>query len=183
MSSDFRSQYVEEVFRGLRGHKRLADGAMAQLSDEQFFALPDPESNSVAVIAKHMTGNMRSRFSDFLTSDGEKPDRNRDQEFVMPNDASREEILRAWEQQWQLAFDTIHALQPEDLERTVTIRGQPHSVLQAVNRAAGHMAYHTGQIVFLAKHWRGTEWQSLSVPKGQSDSFNAEMREKYNKPA
>ena len=174
MSSDFRSQYLDEVFRGLRGHKRLADDAIAQLSDEQFFALPDAESNSIAIIVKHMAGNLRSRFTDFLTSDGEKPDRNRDQEFIVPNDASRKEILHAWEQHWQLVFDTINALEAEDLERTVTIRNQPHSVLQALNRAANHLAYHTGQLVFLAKHWKGGDWQTLSVPKGQSEQFNAQ---------
>ncbi len=183
MSSDFGFRYLDEVFRGLRGHKRLADDAIAQLSDEQFFALPSPESNSVAIVVKHMAGNMRSRFTDFLTSDGEKPDRNRDREFTMHADAKREEILRAWEQQWQLVFNTINSLHPDDLDRTVTIRGQPHSVLQALNRAATHLAYHTGQIVFLAKHWKGGEWKSLSVPKGQSEQVNAAMREKFKNPS
>ena len=183
MSSDFPSLFFDEVFRGLRGHKRLADDAIAQLSDEQFFALPDPESNSVALMVKHMAGNMRSRFTDFLTSDGEKPDRNRDQEFVLQGRASRDEILRGWEQAWQLVFDAINGLQAEDIERTVTIRSQPHSVLQALNRAASHLAYHTGQIVFLAKHWKGPEWKSLSVPKGQSEQINAQMREKYKTQA
>jgi hypothetical protein len=182
MSSDLGSRYLDEVFRALRGHKRLADDAIAQLGDKQFFALPSPESNSVAIIVKHMTGSMRSRFTDFLTSDGEKPDRNRDQEFVTHPKITRDEILRVWEEQWQLVFDTINRLHPDDLDRTVTIRGQPHSVLQALNRAATHLAYHAGQIVFLAKHWRGAEWKSLSVPKGQSQQFNAAMREKYENP-
>ncbi len=179
MSSDLGSRYLDEIFRALRGHKRLADDAIAQLSEKQFFALPSPESNSVAIIVKHMTGNMRSRFTDFLSSDGEKPDRNRDREFVTPPESTRDEILRAWEEQWQLVFDTINGLHPDDLDRTVTIRGQPHSVLQALNRAATHLAYHAGQIVFLAKHWCGAEWKSLSVPKGQSQQFNAAAREKY----
>ena len=179
MSSEIGSQYLDEVFRGLRGHKRLADDAIAQLNEEQFFALAGPEGNSVAVIVKHMAGNMRSRFTDFLISDGEKPDRNRDQEFIVASAAGREEILRAWEQHWQLVFDTINSLQPVDLDRTVTIRHQPHSVLQALNRAALHLAYHSGQIVFLAKHWKGAEWKSLSVPKGQSEQVNAAMREKF----
>jgi uncharacterized damage-inducible protein DinB len=179
MSPDFGARYLDEIFRGLRGHKRLADDAIAQLTDEQFFALPSPGSNSVAIIVKHVAGNLRSRFTDFLTSDGEKTDRNRDQEFEMAAEASRDEILRAWEQHWQLAFDAINALEPEDLDRTITIRNQPHSVLQALNRAAGHFAYHAGQIVFLAKHWTGSDWKSLSIPKGQSEQVNAAMREKY----
>lgn len=179
MSTDFRTQYLDEVFRSMRGHKRLADDAIAQLTDEQFFALPDPESNSVALIAKHIAGNLRSRFTDFLTSDGEKPDRNRDQEFVISAEATRGEILSAWEEHWQLLFHTINSLQPDDLDRAVTIRAQPHTVLQALNRAAGHLAYHTGQIVFLAKHWKGAEWRSLSIPKGQSEQFGAEMLKKY----
>jgi len=179
MNSDLPERYLDEVFRGLRGHKRLADGAIAQLSDEQFFAVPSLDSNSVAIIVKHVTGNLGSRFTDFLTSDGEKADRNRDQEFVADEEVTRDQILRAWEQNWQLVFDTINALEPRDLERTVAIRGQPHSVLQALNRAAGHLAYHTGQIVFLAKHWKGAEWESLSIPKGQSEQVTAAMREKF----
>jgi len=176
---DFGALYLDEIFRGLRGHKRLADDAIAQLTDEQFFAQPDAESNSVAVIVKHLAGNFRSRFTDFLTTDGEKPDRNRDQEFVTTDDTTREQLLRWWEQNWQLVFDTVNSLEPEDLERTVTIRGQPHSVLQALNRASGHTAYHVGQITFLAKHWKGAEWKSLSVPKGQSEQFTAKMFAKH----
>ena len=179
MSSDFSTQYLDDIFRTLRGHKRLADGAISQLSDEQFFAAPDPESNSVALIVKHMSGNMRSRFTDFLTSDGEKPDRNRDQEFLTDSKESREGMLRAWELHWQLVFETLNSLAPEDMDRTVTIRGQSHSVMQALNRATTHLAYHIGQIVYLAKHWKGAEWKSLSIPKGQSEQMNAEIRNKY----
>ena len=177
--SDIGALYLDEIFRGLRGHKRLADDAILQLTNEQFFAQPGPESNSVAILVKHMAGNLRSRFSDFLTTDGEKPDRNRDQEFVETAKTSREELLRYWEQNWQLLFETVNSLGTEDLLRTVTIRGQPHSVLQALNRASGHAAYHVGQITFLAKHWKGAEWKSLSVPKGQSEQFNARMLEKH----
>jgi Protein of unknown function (DUF1572) len=173
--SDFRVLYIDEAFRSLRGHKRLADGAIAQLDDEQFFAAPDPESNSVAIIVKHLAGNMRSRFTDFLTSDGEKPDRNRDSEFLTGNNAKREELISSWEQNWQLVFEMLNSLQPGDLERTVTIRGEPHSVLQAINRQVTHYAYHVGQIVFLAKHWKGAEWKTLSVPKGQSEQYNPKM--------
>ena len=177
--SDIGRLYLDEVFRGLRGHKRLADGAIAQLSDQQFFALPHPEDNSVAIVVKHMAGNMRSRFTDLLTSDGEKPDRNRDQEFVLTAETTRDEVLGWWEQGWQILFDAINSLEPEDLEKTITIRAQPHSVLQALQRANAHLAYHIGQIVWLAKHWKGADWQSLSIPKGQSDQFAQQMQAKY----
>jgi hypothetical protein len=176
--TDFYTLYIDEVFRSLRGHKRLADGAIAQLTDEQFFAAPDGESNSVAIIVKHMAGNMRSRFTDFLTSDGEKPDRNRDREFVMHADAKRGEVLASWEQNWELVFETINSLYPDDLDRTVTIRGEPHSVLQAINRQVVHYAYHVGQIVYVAKHWKGADWKSLSVPKGKSEQYNTKMLRK-----
>jgi hypothetical protein len=179
--TDFRSLYLNEAFRSLRGHKRLADSAIAQLSNEQFFATPDPESNSIAIIVRHMAGNMRSRFTDFLSSDGEKPDRNRDQEFILSPGSTREEMLRGWELNWQMVFDTLQSLQPDDLQRTVTIRGEPHSALQTINRQVAHYAYHVGQIVFLAKHWKGGGWKTLSVPKGQSEQLNAEMAQKHGR--
>ena len=178
--SDFPALYIDEAFRSLRGHKRLADGAIAQLSDEQFFAAPGPESNSVAIIVKHLAGNMRSRFTDFLASDGEKPDRHRDREFIMHAEAKREEVLSSWEQNWEVVFQAINSLHPEDLERTVTIRGEPHSVLQAINRQVAHYAYHVGQIVFLAKHWKGAQWKTLSVPRNQSEQYNAGMSQKQS---
>jgi len=170
---DIGALYLEEAFRSLRGVKRQADAAMAQLSDEQFFAVPDAESNSVAIIVKHMAGNMRSRFTDFLTSDGEKPDRNRDQEFLVAAGASRAEIMEAWERYWQLVLDTVKSLSPEDLAREVTIRCEPHTVLQAINRQLAHYSLHAGQILFLAKHWKGADWKTLSIPRGQSDAVNA----------
>ena len=176
---DIGAMYIDDVFRSLRGHKRLADDAIAQLNDEQFFALPDAESNSVAIVVKHMAGNMRSRFTDFLTTDGEKPDRNRDQEFIIASGATRAEILAAWEKYWQLVFDTLNGLSAEDLERMVTIRGEPHSVLQAINRQVAHYSYHIGQIVLLAKHWKGAEWRTLSVPKGKSAEVTAKLAAKY----
>ena len=179
--SDTGTLYLDEVMRGLRGHKRLADDAIAQVDDEQFFAVPDAEDNSIAVIMKHIAGNMRSRFTDFLTSDGEKPDRHRDQEFLIGEEQSREQLQKFWEEQWQHLFDTVRALKADDLDRTVTIRGQPHSVLQALNRAVMHYAYHTGQIVFLAKHWKGPQWKSLSIPKGKSEQVNAQMFEQHKK--
>ena len=179
--TDIAAQYLDEAHRQMRGHKRLAESAMAQLKDHELFLTLDPESNSIAVIVKHMSGNMRSRFTSFLTTDGEKPDRNRDREFVMHADAKREEVLSSWEQNWHLVFETINSLQPDDLGRTVTIHGEPHSVLQAINRQVVHYAYHVGQIVYLAKHWKGAAWQSLSVPKGQSEQYNAELLRKRGK--
>jgi hypothetical protein len=177
--SEIGALYIDEAFRSLRGHKRLADDSIAQLSDQQFFAVPSAESNSVAIIVTHMAGNMRSRFTDFLTTDGEKPDRKRDHEFIIAADANRAEILAAWERGWHLVFEALNGMSPEDLQRTVTIRGEPHTVLQAINRQSAHSAYHVGQIAFLAKHWKGAEWKTLSVPKGQSEQFNAKMSQKY----
>lgn len=170
--TDIGTLYLDEAFRSLRGHKRMADVAMAQLSDEQFFAMLSQESNSVAIIVKHMAGNMRSRFTDFLTSDGEKPDRHRDQEFELSSRTTRAEIMRWWESGWACVFSAIEALRPEDVQRTITIRGEPHTVLQALNRQVAHYAYHVGQIVFLAKHFRSQGWKSLSIPRGQSEEFN-----------
>jgi hypothetical protein len=179
--NELAGHYLEEVKRQMRAYKRLSDGALAQVTEEEFFRELDPESNSLAVLVKHMAGNLRSRFSDFLTSDGEKPDRNRDQEFEIAAGATRKEALSAWEAGWKILFDTMAALKPEDMMRTVTIRGEPHSVVQALNRALAHMAQHTGQVVFLAKHFKSTQWKTLSVPRGQSDEFNARMREKHDK--
>jgi hypothetical protein len=181
MSDDIGAAYLDEARRSLRGHKRLAEGAFAQLSDAEFFRQLDPEANSVAVIAKHMAGNMRSRFTAFLTSDGEKPDRDRDREFEMTPGTTRAQVMEWWENGWKIVFDTIASLQPEGLRRTVTIRDEPHSVLQAIHRQVAHYAYHTGQIVFLAKHLRGGEWKSLSIPRGKSAEFNA-MRTETRPP-
>jgi len=142
--TDIATHYLDEAFRQMRGYKRLGDGAFAQLRDDDFFRTLDAESNSVAITVKHLAGNMRSRFTDFLTSDGEKPDRNRDQEFELTSRPMREEIMRWWEQGWACVFDAINALKPEDLARTVTIRGEPHTVLQAINRQIAHYAYHVG---------------------------------------
>lgn len=172
MNPDLAAHYLDEIHRQFRGHKRLAEGAIAQLKDEELFVTLDPESNSVAVITKHITGNMRSRFTDFLTTDGEKPDRHRDQEFEMNSAPSRDEVMRSWEQGWAQVFAAIEALKPEDLMRAVTIRGEPHTVLQAINRQVAHYAYHVGQIVFLAKHLRSKQWKSLSIPRGRSEEFN-----------
>ena len=172
MSETIASAYLAEALRSLRGHKRLAEGAMAQVTDEEFFRQLDPEANSIAVIVKHMAGNMRSRFTDFLTTDGEKPDRHRDQEFLLDAGTTRAEVMRWWEEGWARVFAAIQPLQPEDLGRTVTIRSEPHSALMAINRQVAHYAYHVGQIVLLAKHMRGAEWKSLSIPRGKSEEFS-----------
>lgn len=175
---ELASHYLEEARRQLRGHKRLAEGAIAQLSDKELFIALDSEANSIAIIIKHIAGNMRSRFTDFLTSDGEKPDRHRDQEFEITSGTTRAEVMQWWETAWGVVFSAIDALQPEDVLRTVTIRGEPHTVLQAINRQIAHYAYHTGQIVFLAKHFRSAEWKSLSIPRGKSEEFNRMAIEK-----
>ena len=176
------SHYLEEIRRQLHGYKRLADGALTQISEEEFFRELDPEANSIAIVVKHMAGNMRSRFTDLLTTDGEKPDRNRDQEFEVGM-ADRAAFLKAWEQGWKAVFDTVDALKPEDVERTVTIRSEPLSVLQALNRALAHLAYHVGQIVYLAKYFRSEKWTTLSVPRGKTEEFNTKMREKHEQKA
>ena len=169
--TDAATHYLEEARRQLRGHKRMGEGAMAQLRDEDFFVTLDPEANSVAVLVKHLAGNMRSRFTDFLTSDGEKPDRFRDQEFELTSATNRAEVMKWWEQGWACVFAAIDPLQPEDVMRTVTIRGEPHTVLQAINRQIAHYSQHIGQIVFLAKHLRSSEWKTLSIPRGKSEEF------------
>jgi len=171
MTTDPAAHYLDEAHRQMRGHKRLAEGAMAQLKDEELFVTLDPESNSIAVIVKHMAGNMRSRFTDFLTTDGEKPDRYRDQEFELNPATTRGDLTKWWEQGWARVFEAIESLKPEDLMLRVTIRGEPHTVLQAINRQVAHYAYHTGQIVFLAKHIRSGKWKMLSIPRGKSEEF------------
>ena len=168
---DLAASYLDEVCRQLRGHKRMAEAAMAQLEDKDFFATIDAESNSVAMLAKHIGGNARSRFTDFLTTDGEKPDRFRDREFEVPTTTSRSEVMRAWEEGWAIVFATLDSLTPEDVTRTITIRQEPHTVMQAINRALAHYAQHVGQIVFLSKHLRLHEWKTLSIPRGKSEEF------------
>ncbi|HEX2491606.1 MAG TPA: GNAT family N-acetyltransferase [Blastocatellia bacterium] len=178
MSENLAQHYLENVIAEFRSLKKLGDRAMEQLDDEQFFVTLDPESNSIAVIVKHMAGNMRSRWVDFLTSDGEKPDRYRDQEFIIDENAKRAEVVELWERGWRHVFDAIEPLRPDDVMRTVIIRREPHTVLQAINRQLGHYATHVGQIIFLAKHLKSTEWKTLSVPRGQSEQFNQMMIER-----
>jgi hypothetical protein len=175
--------YLDNALRTFRAYKKLAEGALAQVSDEDFFATLDPESNSIAVNMKHMAGNMLSRWTDFLTTDGEKPERDRDMEFEMLSETTRGDMLDYWEQGWKCVFTAVEPLQPDDLMRTITIRGQDHTVLQAINRQIAHYAYHVGQIVYLAKHFKSSEWQSLSVPRNKSAEFNAHLEQKMNESA
>jgi hypothetical protein len=170
MAHKFSTSYIEDSVSLFHFYKKLAEGAMEQVTDDQLFATLDEEMNSIAIIVKHMAGNMRSRWTDFLTSDGEKPDRNRDTEFVEPPD-TRVGLMRVWNEGWQRVFDALEPLSDSDLERKVSIRGEPHSVMQAINRQLVHYAYHSGQIVFLAKHFKASEWKSLSVPRNKSAEF------------
>ncbi|HEV2705309.1 MAG TPA: DUF1572 family protein [Pyrinomonadaceae bacterium] len=177
MSETLAKHYLEDAARRFRATKELAERALAQLTDEELFRAPDAESNSVAVIMKHMSGNMLSRWTDFLTSDGEKPGRSRDAEFDAAGE-SRETMHARWEEGWSCLFAALDGLTPVDLLRTVTIRGEPHTVVEAINRQLTHYSYHVGQIVFLARSLRGDTWQTLSIARGRSDAFNAEMLER-----
>lgn len=173
----FTTSHIEDSLSLFRYYKSMAEKAIAQLRDDHLTAVFDQEMNSIAVIVKHMAGNMRSRWTDFLTTDGEKPDRNRDSEFDDPP-VTREALLAQWEKGWQCLFDALQPLNESDLTRTVTIRGEAHSVTQAINRQLAHYAYHCGQIVFLAKHFQSGNWKSLSVPRHQSTEFNRRVAAK-----
>lgn len=166
--------YLKDSLDVFRYYKTLAERAMAQCGDQQLFQSIDPESNSIAIIVKHMTGNMRSRWRDFLTTDGEKPDRNRDMEFESPT-TTRGELMEQWHSGWKWVFDALEPLTDSDLTKTVTIRGEAHSVMQAINRQVAHYAHHIGQIVFLAKHLASDHWQSLSIPRKESAAFNSDV--------
>ena len=172
--------YLEDSLLQLKKLKTQAEKAVAQIKDEHLFATIDLEANSIAIIMKHMAGNMRSRWTDFLTTDGEKPDRNRDSEFEPEGTETRGTVLANWEEGWSLVFAAISALKPEDVLKTVKIRGEAHSVLQAINRQVAHYAVHVGQIVLLAKHYAGSGWQSLSIPRGKSKEFDvSKLGEKH----
>jgi hypothetical protein len=171
MALEFTTSYIQDSLSLFRYYKNLTERAMAQVRDEQLPTVLDPEMNSIALLVKHMAGNMRSRWTDFLTSDGEKPDRDRDSEFLDPPQ-TREALMKMWEQGWDCLFAALGPLSDEDLTRTVMIRGEAHSVMQAINRQLAHYVYHCGQIVMLAKHFQSEKWQSLSVPRGKSQSFN-----------
>ena len=174
MALKFTTSYLQDSLDLFRYYKKLAERAMEQVTDEQLFAELDEGSNSIAIIVKHMVGNMRSRWVDFLTTDGEKPDRHRDSEFVDPP-ATREALLQLWEDGWSHVFRALEPLSEEDLARTVTIRGEAHSVMQAINRQVAHYPQHIGQIVMLAKHFAHDHWQSLSIPRNRSAEFNRKV--------
>jgi uncharacterized protein DUF1572 len=171
MALKFTTSYLEDSLSVFRYYKALVEKAMAQVTDQQLNETLDGEMNSIAVIVKHMAGNMRSRWTDFLISDGEKPNRDRDSEFTDPP-STRAALLALWEEGWQCLFTALEPLSEPDLQRTVTIRGEAHSVMQTINRQVAHYSYHCGQIVFLAKHFQHQDWKSLSVPRKQSADFN-----------
>jgi uncharacterized damage-inducible protein DinB len=171
MPLEFTTSYLTDSIALFRQYKKLAEKAIEQITDEQLLIMLDPEMNSIAQTVKHMTGNMRSRWTDFLHSDGEKPDRNRDSEFVDPP-ATRESLLALWDEGWRLVFQALEPLTDADLDRKVFIRGEAHSVMQAINRQIAHYAYHCGQIVLLAKHFRSQHWNSLTIPRNKSIDFN-----------
>ncbi len=157
----------------LRKLKEQADQAIAQVSDADLFAVLDPEANSIAIIMKHLAGNMRSRWTDFLTTDGEKPNRERDQEFILEGGETRGQLIAMWEGGWKVFLDAVSSLTIADLGKTVHIRGQAHTVVEAINRQVIHYSAHVGQIVLLAKHYAGSNWHTLSIPRGKSKEFNA----------
>jgi uncharacterized damage-inducible protein DinB len=171
MAHKFSTSYIEDSLSLFHYYKKLGEGAFAQVSDEQLFITLDEEMNSIAIIVKHMAGNMRSRWTDFLISDGEKPNRDRESEFIAPP-TTREDLIRLWNGGWETLFQALEPLSDSDLQRQVTIRGEPHSVMQAINRQMAHYSYHCGQIVFLAKQLKKSDWKSLSVPRNKSAEFN-----------
>jgi len=176
MNENVAAHYLAVTVTEFRRMKAHAEKALGQVRDEEFFAKLDDEANSLAVIVKHMAGNMRSRWTDFFTTDGEKPDRNRDDEFVMGEDVTRAEVMARWEEGWRLVFAAIEPLAPADLDRAVFIRGERHSVVQALTRQITHYSEHIGQIVLLAKHFRSRDWTSLSIPRGRSAEFSRTPR-------
>ncbi|HXN96403.1 MAG TPA: DUF1572 domain-containing protein [Candidatus Acidoferrales bacterium] len=174
MAHQFTTSYLTDSIDLFRYYKNLGERAMAQCPDEGLFTMLDAESNSIAIVVKHMAGNMGSRWTDFLTSDGEKPDRNRDTEFEAPP-TTRAELMEMWERGWKLLFGALEPLNDADLTRTITIRTEPHSVTQAINRQVAHYSYHVGQIVCLARHFAGDKWQTLTIPKKKSAEFNKQV--------
>lgn len=168
MGDNSSSAFLKDIIRTYTNYKKLAEAAIAQTADADLHRQIDPDANSIAIVIKHLAGNLRSRFSDFLTTDGEKPTRNRDDEFEMPTPKTRDEMMPAWEESWAVVLGELQKLTPADLERTVYIRKEPFLVSEALNRSVTHLAYHVGQIVMLAKHFQGPNWKSLSIPKGRS---------------
>ena len=168
MSDHTGSAYLRDVTEQLHNYKRMGEKAISQVYDSGLNRTIGPETNSIAIIVKHLHGNMRSRWTMFLTTDGEKPDRDRDSEFELPDEMTRKQLFELWEAGWTAVFDALKQVRSDDLGRTVTIRGQPHSVLQAINRQMMHYSYHVGQLVLLARHFAGANWQTLSIPKRPS---------------
>jgi Protein of unknown function (DUF1572) len=171
MSDEIINNYLSDAVRSFHGYKKLAERAIERVSDEEFFVAIDAEANSIALVVKHIAGNLRSRWTDFLTTDGEKDFRDRDTEFEVLAD-TREALMQNWETGWRILFESIEPLTADDFSRNVTIRGEPHTIVEAINRQLTHYAYHVGQIVLLAKHFRSSEWITLSVPRKQSAQFN-----------
>ena len=174
-------EYLRDMAARFRDYKVLSDKSIAQVSDQELFHGVDKESNSLAIIMRHMAGSMRSRWRDFLTTDGEKSDRNRDGEFTMPAGSTRGSVVADWESGWACLFDELARVRPDDLAGTARVRHEPLSVISAINRQLGHTAYHAGQIVLLAKHFRSGAWQSLSIKRGASDAFNENMRQRHER--
>ena len=165
---------IESAFGILKQYKTLADKALEQVSEEEFFRPPEPESNSIAIIVKHVNGNLLSRWTDFLTTDGEKEWRDRDGEFEMDT-MEKSQLMQMWERSWQCLFSSLEALTPDDLGKIVTIRSEPHSVLEAIHRTMAHISSHVGQIVFIAKMFKSGQWQTLTIAKRKSKEFNETM--------
>lgn len=175
MALQFTTSYLEDSIGLFHHYKKLAENALAQVTEEQLYMQLDAEANSIAVLMQHMAGNMQSRWTDFLSSDGEKPWRKRDREFEEPP-PTRQALIRLWEDGWTCLLDTLQSITDADLTRTITIRGEAHSVMQAINRHIAHSSYHCGQIILLAKHFQHAQWKSLTVPRGKSEEFNAKVR-------
>lgn len=174
MPLEFTTSYIKDSTDILRYYKTLGERAIAQTPDDALAATLDSESNSIAIIVKHLAGNMRSRWRNFLTEDGEKPDRDRDAEFEAPPQ-TRAELLGLWDAAWKIVFEELAPLTDADLGRTVRIRGERHSVMQAINRQVAHYAHHIGQIVYIAKHLSAGRWTSLTIPRGKSAEFNSRV--------
>ena len=176
----FRQAWIDDIRARLFAAKKMADRSLAQVGDEAFFARISEESTTLAEIVKHIAGNLRSRWTDWLTTDGEKPDRHRDNEFVIGPEDTRAALMERWEAAWALVSRELDALQPADLDRTITIRGEPHSIVTALHRQLGHLSQHAGQIAFLARHLAGDGWQTLTIPRGGTEAFNAAMARKFS---
>ena len=174
MAHQRTDSYIKDSIDLFRYYKKLGENAMAQCPEEGLFECLDGESNSIAIVVKHIAGNMRSRWTDFLTTDGEKPDRHRDTEFEEPA-TTRAAMMEQWNAGWSGLFTALEPLTEADATRTVTIRTEPHSVMQAINRQVAHYSYHVGQIVFLAKHFASANWKTLTVPRGKSAAFTADV--------